>query len=107
MVKYNESIYFDGAFSNQDILCSINFALTNAKSCILTQEEFDKIEEGPRKVEKEWETNTFKIIPAVDEYEPHRVPCTPSLTAKFVVTQLKGYLHCQRAMGDDVRGAGL
>lgn len=96
MVKYNESIYFNRVLYKQDILGSISFARANAKSGIITQEEFEKVEEGLRKVEKEWETDTFEIIPAVDEYEPRHIS-RPPFQAAPVLTRLKGYPHYQRA----------
>lgn len=67
MVKYNESIYFDRVFYKQDVAGSIAFARSNAKAGIITQEEFEKLEQGLREVEKEWEAGTFTIIPGVDE----------------------------------------
>lgn len=68
MVKYNESIYFDRVLYKQDILGSIAFARANAKAGIISQEEFEKIEEGLKAVQKEWETDKFEIVPGVDEY---------------------------------------
>lgn len=67
MVAYNESIYFDRAFYSQDIAGSIAFARANIGTGILTQEEFQAIEKGFEQVRKEWETDTFKIVPGVDE----------------------------------------
>ncbi|RSL45420.1 hypothetical protein CEP51_016079 [Fusarium floridanum] len=46
MVKYNESIFFDRILYKQDILGSIAFTRANAKSGIITQEEFENIREG-------------------------------------------------------------
>jgi argininosuccinate lyase len=66
-VAYNESIYFDRAFYSQDIAGSIAFARANIGTGILSQEEFQAIETGFQQVRKEWETDTFKIVPGVDE----------------------------------------
>lgn len=45
MVAYNESIYFDPAFYSRDIAGSIAFARANPCAGIITQEEFETIEE--------------------------------------------------------------
>src|ERR1700709_555254 len=55
MNQYNESLSFDRVFYAQDIKCSIAYARANIKTGILTQEEFKKLEEGLKKVYKEWE----------------------------------------------------
>lgn len=67
MIAYNESIHFDRAFYAQDIAGSIAFARANIGTGILTQEEFETIEKGLKQVQKEWESDTFKIVPGVDE----------------------------------------
>jgi hypothetical protein len=92
MVKYNESIFFDRVLYKQDILGSIAFARANAKSGIITQEEFEKIREGLLEVQKEWETDSFTIISGVD------VSDTPLLSlALSLTTSAGGHPHCQRA----------
>ena len=70
MVQYNESIHFDRALFAQDITGSIAFARANAKAGIITQDEFNKLEQGLLAVKKEWEDGTFKIVPGVDEDIP-------------------------------------
>ncbi len=67
MVQYNESIYFDKILYAQDIAGSIAFARANAKTGIITQEEFTQLEAGLLKVKAEWDAGTFKIVPGVDE----------------------------------------
>lgn len=67
MVKYNASIFYDKVLSKEDILGSIAFARANAKSGIITLDEFAQIEKGLREVQKEWEAGTFVINPDVDE----------------------------------------
>ncbi|KAL7944590.1 L-Aspartase-like protein [Trichoderma barbatum] len=47
MVKYNESIYFD--------------------RFLYKHWEFEKLEQGLREFEKEWEAGTFTIVPGVDD----------------------------------------
>ena len=59
MDQYNESLSIDGVFYAQDIKGSIAYARANVKTGILTQEEFEKIEEGLKKVLKEWEEDKF------------------------------------------------
>ncbi|KAI1659080.1 argininosuccinate lyase [Daldinia decipiens] len=67
MVAYNESIHFDKKLYKQDILGSIAFARANKNGGIITEDEFNKIEEGLRAVMKEWDNDSFVIIPGVDE----------------------------------------
>ncbi|CAM1509286.1 Fc.00g030250.m01.CDS01 [Cosmosporella sp. VM-42] len=59
--------FFGRVLYKQDILGIVTFARANAKSCIITQEEFEKIEGGLKAVEKEWEKDQFVIISSVDE----------------------------------------
>lgn len=63
MDQYNESLSFDRVFYAQDIRGSIAYARANVKTGILTQEEFEKIEEGLKSVLKEWEEGKFKVAP--------------------------------------------
>ena len=63
MDQYNESLSIDRVFYAQDIKGSIAYARANVKTGILTQEEFEKIEEGLKKVLKEWEEDKFVPAP--------------------------------------------
>lgn len=63
MDQYNESLSIDRVFYAQDIKGSIAYARANVKTGILTQEEFEKLEEGLKKVSKEWEDGTFQPAP--------------------------------------------
>jgi len=63
MNQYNESLSFDRVFYAQDIKGSIAYARANVKTSILTQEEFEKLEEGLKKVFKEWEDGKFQPAP--------------------------------------------
>ena len=90
MVKYNESIHFDRAFYAQDILGSIAFARANIKTGILTQDEFEKIENGFRQVLNEWQTNRFEIKPGVDE-DIHTA--NERRLGEIIGTQIAGKLH--------------
>lgn len=68
MDQYNESLSFDRVFYGQDIRGSIAYARANVRTGILTQEEFEKIEEGLKAVLKEWEEGKFTVAPG-DEGE--------------------------------------
>lgn len=63
MHKYNASISYDKLLYKEDILGSIAFARANAKSGIISDDEFVEIERGLREVLKEWDTDTFTIRP--------------------------------------------
>ncbi len=69
MDEYNQSLSFDRVFYAQDIKGSIAYARANVKTGVLTQEEFEKIEEGLKKVLAEWEEDKFEPAPG-DEGEP-------------------------------------
>lgn len=69
MDQYNESLSVDRVFYAQDIKGSIAYARANVKTGILTQEEFEKLEEGLKKVLKEWDEGKFQSAPG-DEGEP-------------------------------------
>lgn len=68
MDQYNESLSFDRVFYAQDIRGSIAYARANVTTGILTQDEFEKIEEGLKVVLNEWEEGKFTIAPG-DEGE--------------------------------------
>jgi argininosuccinate lyase len=68
MNQYNESLSIDRIFYAQDIKGSIAYARANVKTGILTQEEFEKLEEGLKEVLKEWEEDKFQPAPG-DEGE--------------------------------------
>ena len=67
MVAYNESIYFDRAFHQQDIYGSIAFARANIATGILTGEEFKIIETGLQQILDEWKSGSFVIKSGIDE----------------------------------------
>lgn len=99
MVQYNESIYFDRKFYSQDIKGSIAFARANLKNGILTQAEFDKIEEGFAQVSAEWANNTFKIVPGVDE-DIHTA--NERRLGEIIGKQIGGKLHTGRSRNEQV-----
>lgn len=63
MHQYNASISYDKLLYKEDILGSIAFARANAKSGIISKDEFAEIERGLREVMKEWEADSFVIMP--------------------------------------------
>lgn len=71
MNQYNESLSVDRVFYAHDIKGSIAYARANVKTGILTQDEFDKLEEALKKVLKEWDDGTFQPAPGDEgEYAP-------------------------------------
>ena len=75
MDQYNESLSFDRVFYAQDIKGSIAFARANVMAGILTQEEFEKLEEGLKKVLREWEEGKFQPAPGDEgEQAPVHMP---------------------------------
>ncbi|KAM7217112.1 L-Aspartase-like protein [Rhypophila decipiens] len=99
MVQYNESIYFDKVLYKQDILGSIAFARANAKSGIISQAEFQKIEKGLLEVKKEWEAGTFKIVPGVDE-DIHTA--NERRLGEIIGKDVAGKLHTGRSRNEQI-----
>lgn len=99
MTQYNESIYFDRAFYSQDIRGSIAFARANTKVGLLTQDEFAAIEKGFEQVLQEWESNTFQIVPGVDE-DIHTA--NERRLGEIIGTGIAGKLHTGRSRNDQV-----
>ncbi|KAM0335005.1 hypothetical protein ACHAQA_000039 [Verticillium albo-atrum] len=99
MVQYNESIYFDQVMHKQDILGSIAFARANYKNGILTEDEFNKIEQGLLEVEKEWEAGKFQIIPGVDE-DIHTA--NERRLGEIIGKNVAGKLHTGRSRNEQV-----
>ncbi|ODH26009.1 argininosuccinate lyase [Paracoccidioides brasiliensis] len=99
MVAYNESIYFDRAFYAQDIAGSIAFARANIATGILTKDEFASIENGLKQVLEEWRTNTFKIVPGVDE-DIHTA--NERRLGEIIGKEIAGKLHTGRSRNDQV-----
>jgi argininosuccinate lyase len=99
MVQYNESIYFDKVLFKQDILGSIAFARANAKSGIISQAEFKKIEQGLLEVQKEWEAGTFRIVPGVDE-DIHTA--NERRLGEIIGKDVAGKLHTGRSRNEQI-----
>ncbi|KAL9622412.1 MAG: hypothetical protein Q9160_003256 [Pyrenula sp. 1 TL-2023] len=88
MDQYNESLSFDRVLYAQDIKGSIAYARANTKTGILTQQEFEKLEEGLKEVLKEWEEDRFQPAPG-DEGE-------------IIGTSTAGKLHTGRSRNDQI-----
>ena len=99
MVTYNESIHFDRTIFAQDIAGSIAYARANSKIGILTPQEFSTIESGFQQVLAEWESNTFKIVPGVDE-DIHTA--NERRLGEIIGTHIAGKLHTGRSRNDQV-----
>lgn len=99
MVSYNESIYYDQAFYAQDIKGSIAWARANHKAGILSADEFSKIEAGFKKVEEEWASKTFKIIPGVDE-DIHTA--NERRLGEIIGKDIGGKLHTGRSRNEQI-----
>lgn len=99
MVSYNESIYYDRAFYAQDIRGSIAWARANHNNGILTAEEFAAIEGGFKKVEEEWQTGSFKIIPGVDE-DIHTA--NERRLGEIIGKDIGGKLHTGRSRNEQI-----
>ncbi|KAK3317378.1 argininosuccinate lyase [Cercophora scortea] len=99
MVHYNESIYFDKVLYKQDIQGSIAFARANAKNGIISQAEFQKLEQGLLAVQKEWETGTFVIVPGVDE-DIHTA--NERRLGEIIGKDVAGKLHTGRSRNEQI-----
>lgn len=99
MVSYNESIYYDRAFYAEDIAGSIAWARANKNNQILTEAEFAEIERGFDIVRQEWATNTFKIIPGVDE-DIHTA--NERRLGELIGKNVAGKLHTGRSRNEQV-----
>lgn len=99
MNQYNESLSVDRVFYAQDIKGSIAYARANVKTGILTQKEFEKLEEGLKIVLKEWDEDKFQPAPGDEgEQAPIYVSfCDPTLLA-LIQMSLEWHL------GDPING---
>ncbi|EMC97571.1 hypothetical protein BAUCODRAFT_456784 [Baudoinia panamericana UAMH 10762] len=99
MTQYNESIYFDRVFYDQDVRGSIAYARANVKTGILTEHEFSEIERGLNAVRKEWADGTFDIKPGVDE-DIHTA--NERRLGEIIGKDIAGKLHTGRSRNDQV-----
>lgn len=93
MNQYNESLSLDRVFYAQDIKGSIAYARANVKTGILTQEEFEKLEEGLKKVLKEWDEGKFQPAPGDEgEQAPIHIAICTSVLLVLIQVPLKWHL---------------
>ncbi|KAE9990998.1 hypothetical protein Vi05172_g10479 [Venturia inaequalis] len=98
MDQYNESLSFDRVFYAQDIRGSIAYARANVTTGILTQEEFEKIEEGLKVVLNEWEEGKFTIAPGDEDIHT----ANERRLGEVIGTHIAGKLHTGRSRNDQV-----
>lgn len=98
MLKYNASIVYDKLLFKEDILGSIAFARANAKSGIITNSEFAEIERGLREVQKEWEADSFVIMPNDEDIHTANERRLGEIIGKDVA----GKLHTGRSRNEQV-----
>ena len=67
MVEYNQSIYYDRAFYEEDIDGSVVWAKANHDTGILDAKELKTLISGLERVKEEWKSGKFEIKPGVDE----------------------------------------
>ena len=65
MHEFNQSLRYDQRMHAADVAGSIAYSKGLARVGILTAEEQEKIEEGLRAVEQEWEQGTVRRIVSV------------------------------------------
>ncbi|KAI0401926.1 L-Aspartase-like protein [Xylaria palmicola] len=99
MLKCNASILYDKLLYEEDILGSIAFARANAKSGIISHDEFAKIERGLREVQKEWEADTFVIMP--NDQDIHTA--NERRLGEIIGKDVAGKLHTGRSRNEQLR----
>ncbi|KAM0469965.1 hypothetical protein ACHAPX_010220 [Trichoderma viride] len=98
MLKYNASILYDKLLYKEDILGSIAFARANAKSGIISNDEFTEIERGLREVQKEWEADTFVIMPNDEDIHT----ANERRLSEIIGKDIAGKLHTGRSRNEQV-----
>ncbi|KAI7769817.1 hypothetical protein ACKAV7_008092 [Fusarium commune] len=98
MHQYNASISYDKLLYKEDILGSIAFARANAKSGIISNDEFTEIERGLREVLKEWEADTFVIMPNDEDIHT----ANERRLSEIIGKEIGGKLHTGRSRNEQV-----
>ncbi|KAI0543257.1 L-Aspartase-like protein [Xylaria digitata] len=98
MLKYNASILYDKFLYKEDILGSIAFARANAKSGIISNDEFAEIERGLREVQKEWEADAFIIMPNDEDIHI----ANERRLGEIIGKDIAGKLHTGRSRNEQV-----
>ncbi|CAG7564737.1 unnamed protein product [Fusarium equiseti] len=98
MHQYNASIGYDKFLYKEDILGSIAFARANAKSGIISNDEFTEIERGLKEVMKEWEAGTFAIMPNDEDIHT----ANERRLSEIIGKEIGGKLHTGRSRNEQV-----
>lgn len=88
--------FYDKFLYKEAILGNTAFARANAKNGIITNDEFD--ERGLREVQKEWEPDTFVIMP--NDEDIHTV--NECRLGKIISKDIAGKLHTCRSRNEQV-----
>ena len=99
MVRFNESLPFDKAFYKADIQGSIAYANGIHARGLLNDDELSKIQSGLKSVEKEWESGSFVIHPAVDE-DIHTA--NERRLSELIGKTVAGKLHTGRSRNEQI-----
>ncbi|CCX33313.1 L-Aspartase-like protein [Pyronema domesticum] len=99
MTIYNESIHYDRHMHSADVQGSKAYAKALQLRGILTEHERDELLRGLDLVEAEWQSNTFKIVPGVDE-DIHTA--NERRLGELIGTNISGKLHTGRSRNDQV-----
>lgn len=78
---------------------AIAFARANKKGGIITEDEFNKIEKGLQAVMKEWDNDSFVIVPGVDE-DIHTA--NERRLGEIIGKDVAGKLHTGRSRNEQV-----
>ncbi|TCD60532.1 argininosuccinate lyase [Steccherinum ochraceum] len=97
MHEFNQSLRYDKRMYAVDIAGSIAYAKALTLIGILTKDEENKIVEGLKTVEKEWETGVFSIQP--DDEDIHTAN---ERRLSEIIGKLGGKLHTGRSRNDQV-----
>ncbi|KAF4338769.1 Argininosuccinate lyase [Fusarium beomiforme] len=98
MHKYNASIGYDKLLYKEDILGSIAFARANAKSGIISNDEFVEIERGLHEVMKEWDADAFTIKPNDEDIHT----ANERRLGEIIGKDIAGKLHTGRSRNEQV-----
>jgi len=97
MEKFNASISIDKRMWKEDIEGSIAYAKGLEKISIITTEERDTLVEGLAKIAKEWEINSFVLLPSDED-----IHTANERRLKDIVGTVAGKLHTGRSRNDQV-----
>ena len=95
---FNASLPYDRILYAQDIAGSIAFARANKNRGILTCQEFEKIEEGFRKVKKEWEDGSFEAKEADEDIHT----ANERRLCEIIGNEVGGKLHTGRSRNEQI-----